>query len=268
MPPRAPFAVALLAAILWSSAAARARADDDAICADRPTKADAPCTVPAGRWQVEAGVFDGQFQRQDGVTTDTWTVADPVLKYGLTDRLDLEAELPLFNDVRMHDAFGSDHAEGIGDLRLAAKFSLTGNGGKLTAALEPYVLAPTAPRSIGAGGFEGGLQAPVAYKLTDKWSIDTMPEVDVVRNDDGGGSHAQTIQLVGVNAQVTDALTLSAELWSQWDLSGGGRLDEASADLAAAYVIGKTLQLDGGVNVGLNRRTPGAEVYAGVSKRF
>ena len=120
----------------------------------------------------------------------------------------------------------------------------------------------------GAGGWQGGLQAPVTYKLDDKWQLFAMPTLDAVRDDDGSGSHLQTIQLIGITRQVTDPLSLSAELWSQWRLTGGARLDEASFDLALAYVIDKTWQLDAGVNFRLNRDTPGAEVYGGVSKRF
>jgi len=32
--------------------------------------------------------------------------------------------------------------------------------------------------------------------------------------------------------------------------------------------VGKSFQLDGGVNLGLNRATPGVQVYLGVSKKY
>jgi hypothetical protein len=41
-----------------------------------------------------------------------------------------------------------------------------------------------------------------------------------------------------------------------------------SGDAAAAYLIRSDVQLDAGVNLGLNRATPDVEIYAGVAKRF
>ncbi len=45
---------------------------DDAspICPDRPGKGTSPCTVDAGHLQLEVGLYDGQYQRRGGITTD------------------------------------------------------------------------------------------------------------------------------------------------------------------------------------------------------
>lgn len=45
-------------------------------------------------------------------------------------------------------------------------------------------------------------------------------------------------------------------------------MTQVSADVAAAYLVAPTLQLDAGANFGLNRDTPDAQLYVGVSKRF
>jgi hypothetical protein len=64
-----------------------------AICTDRPTKSNVPCTVDAGHFQVESDLFNGTFQKVGGVTTDTYLVTNPTLKYGVTKTLDLEVNL-------------------------------------------------------------------------------------------------------------------------------------------------------------------------------
>lgn len=43
----------MVAAVLLPTTA-RAQADEQPICTDRPTKANSVCTVPAGRVQVES----------------------------------------------------------------------------------------------------------------------------------------------------------------------------------------------------------------------
>lgn len=274
--PFAPLAAALAALALLAAPCARAEdaaggaSGDGDICADRPTKAYGACAVPLGRVQVEAGLVDASFLREGGVVTDTTILAEPTLKYGLLPGLDVEADLPLYEDARTHDrvAGGVSHARGIGDLTLAAKYALPLGEGPVTAALRPFVLLPTARDALGAGGVEGGVDVPTAFKLDADWTLYLNPEADVRRDEAGGGVHAETVQILGLTRQLPVGVSVSGELWGDWSFEGGGRLAQASADLAAAWVIGHDLQLDGGVNLGLNRSTPGAEVYAGVSRRW
>lgn len=268
-----PSAVVLAALALMAAAPAHA---DDApgdggdICADRPTKAYGACAVPLGRVQVETGLVDAGFLRQGGVVTDTLVLAEPALKYGLLPGFDVEADLPLYTQVRTHDriAGGISHERGIGDLTLAVKYAPSLGDGPVNLAVRPFLLLPTARSAIGAGGVEGGVDAPVNLKLDASWTLYVNPEVSVRRDDAGGGVHAETVQILGVTRQLPAGFNVSGELWGDWSFERSGRLAQASADLAVAWVVHHDLQLDAGVNVGLNRATPGAEVYAGVSKRW
>lgn len=243
------------------------------LCADRPTKGTSACTVEPGRWQLEADLFNGAFERRHGVTTDTWLAANPTLKLGITDRLDLEANLPPVEIVRTHDrGAGTDTSvNGIGDLVLRAKYALVGNGGAaLAIAIAPYIKLPTARHAIGNGAVEGGLLLPVSANLPAGFSLNLVTEADVLANDQGGGRHLQTVNLAGVTHPVGGGVNASAELWSQVDFDPAGRSTQVSLDLGLAWIPKSqpNLQLDGGVNLGLNRATPGVQVYAGVSRRF
>jgi hypothetical protein len=76
------------------------------------------------------------------------------------------------------------------------------------------------------------------------------------------------VQVASLGWQATDTLSLSGELWSQWDWDPAGTGKQASADGSIAYLVTGNLQIDGGANFGLNRQTPDVELYAGVSTRF
>jgi hypothetical protein len=57
-------------------------------------------------------------------------------------------------------------------------------------------------------------------------------------------------------------------LWGQWDGDPGGTGKQVGAQGSVAYLLSDRVQLDAGADFGLNRQTPDAELYAGVSKRF
>ena len=100
------------------------------------------------------------------------------------------------------------------------------------------------------------------------FSLNLTPELDWNADADGRGHHAGMAQVASLGWQANDRLTLSADLWHQWDWDPAGTTRQASADGAVAYLLSKDLQLDAGANFGLNRETPDVELYAGVATRF
>lgn len=265
---RLRFAVLLATSAL--SSAAPARADDDSvICADRPTRAANACTVPAGRFQYEADVVAGVFQKQHGVTTDSWSVINPTLKYGVADTTDVELQFDPLAVQRVHTAGGKDRtAVGPGDLFLRLKQNLFGGSdGAVQVAVVPYIKAPTASHLIGNGAWEGGGYAPVNFKLGKAWTLALTPELDLVRNDRDGGRHLDHSEVVSLSRSLPGDWTVSTDLYARWDFQRHGAT-QSTLDFAVAKVLHKRLQFDAGVNLGLNRATPGANAYLGVSQRF
>jgi hypothetical protein len=269
---RAIWAGAALALLVAGQAAAQDSGLRD-ICPDRPTKGTAPCTVDQGHLQLEADFFAGSWNRDGGISEHDFTYANPTLKYGLTDSFDIEVNLPPMQTVRVHDdATGeTDSHSGIGDLTLRAKWSLTANRDKgWNFAIEPFLKAPVAHAPIGNGAWEGGLLVPFAGNLNDKWSIDITPELDVVEDGAGGGRHTALAGSVGLTRAMGAGVSLTGELWTATDFDPLGTTQQYSADFAVAWTpFGrKDLQLDTGVNLGLNRQTDDVEAYVGIARRF
>ena len=239
------------------------------LCTDRPTRANYACTVDAGHFQYETDVVNVSFFHLDGATTDTYLATNPTLKYGVTPKLDIEANLSPLEIVHTSDKFGDSRTlAGVGDLILRAKYLFVNTtGGALQASIIPYVKAPTARIGIGNGVVEGGAILPINYKLTDAIILTTMPEVDALLDSSGGGRHLNTAQLVNIGYTV-QKLTLYGELWGDWNFDPARTTKQYSADLAVAYAVTSELQLDTGVNFGLNRETAGVQAYLGVSQKF
>ncbi len=250
-------------------AMATAASATDPICADRPGKSSETCTVPAGHWQVETGLADWSIQRSDGERDTSLVIGETTIKYGLSDRSDIEIDVTPWQRETSRGNGSHDSAKGVGDTRIQYKQQLTPLNGALQVSAYPYVKIPTARQPLGNGKWEAGLLVPIAYSIPKSpISIALTPEVDWAADSDGHGYHAAMVQVASVGWQTNDALNLSAEIWSKWDWDRAGTAKQLSADGAAAYLVSQDVQIDGGINVGLNRQTPDVELYAGISERF
>ena len=248
-------------------AALPARADDlSPICPDRPGKGTSPCTLAQGHVQVELGLYDVSTQRRSGVTTDMTVAGGSLVKYGVSDSVDLEAGMALYQGQRVHDASGTTTTSGVGDLVLHAKYNPLGDSGGFSFVLDPYIKLPTAG-ALGNGHVEGGIVAPFSLDLGSNWSFAMTPEADVLLNGSGSGYHAQLVDVAGFGKSF-GPLTLGAEVWTSQNLDPAGTVSQYSADADVAVLLGNNTQLDAGVNFGLNRATPDAEFYFGISRRF
>jgi hypothetical protein len=248
-------------------------ADLRSFCADRPTKSTGPCTVDAGHWQVEVDLYDVTQQKTAGVTTTSQVFASPTLKLGLTNTWDIELNIAPYQQLSTHDpATGKTvSVGGVGDLYLRTKLNLLGDdGGNVAVAIEPFVKVPTAASGVGNGAVEGGVLAPLLFNLPAGWQLSLDPELDVLADAAGPGHHLNAISLVSLGYPVTKQITAFAEVWGDLNFDPSGTTFQDSFDLAAAWIPARApnFQLDGGLNFGLNRATPGVQAYVGVSRRF
>jgi hypothetical protein len=243
----------LALALLFASGTASA-ADEESICADRPGKATPTCTAPVRMVQVETSLPDWSHDEAD--------FGGAAVKVGLTDRLHLELDLPAYVDIR-------NGPSGFGDSAVALKYRVTGDDAPVQVALYPFVKIPTARHSLGNGKVEGGfaLLADSSFAGSSiSWNV--APELDLVADGDRSGYHLAIANAASVGVPLSSRLTISGELWGGWDFDPAGTVRQYSIDGAAAFLISRDVQLDAGVNLGLNRNTPDVELYSGIAFRF
>lgn len=238
---------------------------------DRPTRSNGPLTVDAGRFQYETDVVSYTHSNVGGVSTRTFVALDPTLKVGLTSQVDLELQFNGYTSTRVLDpSTGSTlaQADGAGDLVIRTKVNLFGNdSGAVALALIPFVKLPTAAPTLGNNEVEGGVIAPLSIKLPAGFVLTLVTEVDVLRNANDNGKHTNFVGVLDLGYAITDHLTVFAEVY------GAAGTDAYTppaytADAAVAYLLTEMIQLDAGINVGLNRDTPNLQLYSGISQRF
>lgn len=251
-----------------SAAGAHAEPRRD-FCPDRPGKGSPPCVVDPGVVQLELGAFDAAFQRAGPGSSDTYAIGAMEWRLGLTPTLEGQVQWAPYTEVRTRGERASK-VEGVGDVVLLLRRSLMNpDGSGLSVALEPFVSAPTATRGVGAGGWQGGLVAPLSLPLSKTVTLSLAPEVDIVRDADGAGAHPAWSLAAGLSRPF-GPVTLGAELWGSIDDDPAERAHRASLDLTMAWSPPRhdDLQFDVGIYGGLTRDTPDLEVSAGLSRRF
>lgn len=218
--------------------------------------------------QIETGLIDWTDDRSGDVQTTSLTFADTAVKFGLTDRLHFEFDLTPYTQSVAHAAGVRDRASGIGDSGVAVKYRFTRDSAPVQAALYPFVKLPTANHHLGNGKVEGGVALLVDSSFGGSASWDIAPEVDLVADSIGSGYHVAIVQVASAGLGLSQRLSVSGDVWGQWDFDPAGTVRQYSLDGAAAYLVSNRMQLDAGVNLGLNRNTPDVELYSGIAVRF
>lgn len=237
------------------------------ICTDRPTRSNVACTVPKGMWQVEADAVSWSVLQTAEGRTDLFQFTNAVLKYGVGGRTDVNVAWAPYARATTDAGGVRSTVDGVGDVVLRVKQRLTPAGTPGQFALIPYVKLPTAPAGIGNGAWEGGVIATLNYSLPRGFTLTIVPSLDLLQDADGRGRHGQVTGLVNVGRQF-GRTTLYGELWTAQNFDPSGTVAQYSADIAVAHLLSDGLQLDIGGNFGLNRVTPDAQLYLGISARW
>lgn len=240
---------------------------------DRPTKSETPYTVDAGHYQYEADFLNWTHDHNNtsGTTTSNLLVADPTLKVGLTNKTDLEMALaPInFNQSHIRGTTTKNTAAGFGDVYTRLKYNVLGDdSGDYAVAVVPYVKVPTAAHNVGNGHWEGGGYVPFIAALPQDWTLNITNELDILENANLNGQHTNYIGLINFSHALFDPdVTGYAEFWSDVN-NDQGASPQYTADFAVSWVVKDNLQLDAGINVGLNKAANDMQPYFGISQRF
>jgi hypothetical protein len=263
--------MAALAGLAAATSSMSAWAEDGRdLCANRPGRGSPPCVLDAGRFQAEVGLIDFTHDKQGGATEDNTLAGDLAFRYGVTSTGEAELAWSPYVHVRDRDSSGSTTATGYGDLTLAWRQSLKNPAGSgFSVAVQPFVVAPVGKRDFGAGAWQGGVVLPVSVALAGGFGLGLTPQVAVVRNQNHDGSHLDWTGVIGLSHAV-GPVSLGTEVYVDYDDDPAGHATTETFDLSAAWTPTalKDVQLDIGLNAGLNRQTPDYEAYAGIARRF
>ena len=260
----------ILFAAIAAATPAFAKEGQREFCPDRPGLGTPACTVEPGTMMLEVGLADWTLDRTADTRTDAWTFGDALLRAGLTPSLEVQLGWTMLGHVRERDRATGDvnRRTRTGDVTIALRQNVsTPDGSGFSVALMPYATLPVGGDGVGAGDWGAGLIVPASFDL-GALSLGLTPHVDAAVDSDGDGRHLAYGSVVGVGFDVSDDLSMAAEVSLTFDRDPGGHSTEALAGLSAGWQPDDNSQWDVGANIGLNRDSPDVEVYLGFARRF
>jgi hypothetical protein len=256
------------AAMAFCAASAQAQERRE-FCPDRPGLGTPACTMDRGHAALELGLLDWTHDGDGADETDEIAGGDVLLRYGVTESLEVQFGWTAYTHVRTRSGIVADSTNGVGDLLVAARQNLLHpDGSGFSIALMPYATLPTGSDGIGAGDWGGGLIVPMSYALAGGFSLGFTAEADAAVDEDGDGRHLAYSGIIGLDIPITGALGATVELSAGRDEDPSGHSTEVLAGLSAGWMPSDDLQLDVGANVGLNGNAADLELYVGIARRF
>lgn len=239
---------------------------------DRPGKTHSSTTVDAGHFQLESDFYNEIYDHSssNNQTTRSYSVANPILKLGMTEDWDLETAYSLYNRNKVTDRVGGSTAvgNGFGNFGLGSKINLFGNeGDRASLAILPFVFFPTAANNVGSSVTQYTLNIPYTYQLDTLWSVTAEPAFGYLQNQNDNGRHGDYSFLVNLNRPIiTQNLVMAVEFASEY--ADATYKPRYTFDPSLQYKIGSGLQLDFGAYIGLNKEAPDYNPYVGISFRY
>ena len=268
------FRVAVLGAALLIPLVARAQ--DEALDADRPGFTNGSGTVAPGRVIAENGIMR---TKPTGAAAAT-DLPETLLRFGVAPALEAQLQLSSYFSVR-----GGGSGAGDGLLGLKYKFYQSADG-KTRAALAPGFTVPLGNAQFGTPNIDPALNISADRQLGERATLAVNLVLNYVsergaqgQNAGGGGSGGGGMGGGGMgggrNFVVTPAASLSYSLSSKLNtyVDGYTSLPQRGASASVldggfAYLLDPNVQLDVEAGFGVGGAAPSNFVGAGVSFRF
>ena len=217
------------------------------ISTDRPSFSASPFTLKPGVWQIESGY---QYTRDDDSDTTLQTFPQALLRFGLSDEIELQFGWPGIS--RRDDGSSSD--SGMTDAAVIMKIQLTED----TAATPVSFLAGVS-LPIGDSEFSSDKYDPV---IGAAWAHSRFFGMALIIRSDGDYDFQN-----GIGASF--ALKNNMSAFAEWQASipeNGGSVHQLNGGLLWARQ--SNVQWDLNLSLGLNDRAPDFSIGGGFSYRF
>ena len=233
------------------------------LSADRPDSTESPISVDDGRFQIESSVISLTTNDDGGTESETFTIGETNLKYGLSASTDIQLVITPYLHERSKSSGVVSEVEGFGDPIIRFKWNLWGNDAGNTAfGLLPFIKIPTGT-DVSNDKWEGGLITPFAWEITERLGLGVQLEF-AGAFDETEGHIFQLGHTIVLGASITHAIGVYIEY-----VGTASEIPyEGFFSTGATYMIHDDFQWDIGLVTGLNDHSDDLTVFYGFTTRY
>lgn len=253
----------LLALLLASIAQAE---EEDVIATDGPDVVESAYAVGKDRFQIEAH-FSVVTDKQTPGTKDTTQFMPTLLRYGITENLEIRLETDSYQKVKSEIAGGSISVDGMTDIALGIKWHSHDPQGMIPAvSWLAHVDLPTGAAAFKGHGARPSLRAVIEWEFANEISVGIMP--GIISQTNATDRYVAGILVGIIGKEWTEKFRTYIEIAGQEIATAKNGGSYVTYDFGGAYLIDNTLQLDASIQLGANDNTPDQLWSVGVSKKF
>lgn len=233
------------------------------IATDRPDFVESSLTVGSRTIQVESSLA---YQRSGPAASRTASWSTPtLLRWGLGGAW--EARLETDGVVADASSPGLGEGGGFGDVALGAKWHAGGDGaGTPSTALLVHVDVPSGSRELRRKGHGVSLRGVLEWSLPRGVSAGVMP--GVASEVTGGERHVSGVLGGVVGKEVTERTRIFVELAFPRIAAPRHGGTEGHVNAGAAWLLGRDLQLDAAISLGVTGAAADHGITLGISRRM
>jgi hypothetical protein len=230
------------------------------LVSDRPDFTESPETVPAGRFQVEAGYTFSKRGKDE-----EHALGELLLRIGLMP--DVELRLAGNSYVWLNSPSGD--AQGFEDMSVGVKIKLVEGSGELTRPEVAVIVAtslPTGDDDFGEDGSQPGIKLALAWDLSERISL--ASNLNYTYASTGGDRFHQFSGSLSLGYRLSERWGCYIEYFGFVPERENGP-NASFFDGGLTYLINDNLQLDARVGIGVfNAESPDYFTGFGVSWRY
>lgn len=235
---------------------------------DRPDRTESPYTVDAGLFQAEIDLFTYRGDDEPGVESDAFAVLPFNIKAGLLHNVDLQLVLETWAWNEQTEGGSTQRQRGLGAITVRTKVNMWGNdAGRTAFALMPFIAFVSDPgESRRIVNF--GLIMPFKVDVGAGWGLSTMVELDLAAEAPGAPRKLVLVGSASLGHSIAGPLAFYAEVYGGTIVADASDDWEMTGDLGLTLGIGRNVQLDAGINLGVTRVAEDVNPFLGLAFRF
>ena len=242
---------------------------------DRPDQTDGPFTIDAGHVALETDIVNYALSSPDeeGTVTEKFLFGSTDIRVGLTNNLEVDALVQPINALKTRSKHPSKThwAAGPDMLEIGARYVFYGQDtfnrpGATALGIRPFIEIPTVRNGVGEEDVEAGLSGLFAIMFSEKVELEVMSEIDLAKNEEGSGYHAEYFNTASLSYEWTPKISTYLEVATLYGNEGPSGI--VNLGVGVWYYINENLVLDFGSNFGVTEAADRINPWIGISKRF